>query len=79
MAEDTDPKDAPSETDIREEAQPEKCPKCGTPITNDEAETCPKCGADLVPPAGVKLGRIIAIFVLLLIVAAIVAFVLKSM
>jgi hypothetical protein len=63
--------DEPSSEDVIAESQPEKCPKCGTPIQNDDAETCPKCGADLVPPAGLKVGRIIAIIVLLLILAAV--------
>jgi len=69
----------PSEEDVREESLPENCPKCGTALVDDEAETCPKCGADLVPPAGMKVGRVIAIVVLLLIVAAIVIFAIKGM
>lgn len=68
----------PSEEDVREESKPESCPQCGLKLEDEEVETCPKCGADLVPPAGVKIGRVIAIIVLLAIVAAIVAFVVKG-
>lgn len=75
MAEDMEAKDeAPSEEDVRAESLPEKCPRCGTAIDDDDSETCPKCGADLVPPAGVKIGRIIAILVILLLVVGIALF-----